>query len=77
MTSCGTVVVATADGAHLGHVFQELRAGQAVLCGATVCSVLEKAEELWVQLKESATDKKPRRSTDVYTQHMLLSARTR
>lgn len=44
-------------GAHLGHMFQELRAREAVLCGATVCSVVEKAEELRVQLKQSATDK--------------------
>lgn len=44
-------------GAHLGHVFQELRAREAVLCGATVCSVVEKAEELRVQLKQPATDK--------------------
>lgn len=77
MTNCATVVSAVADGAHLGHVFQELRAREAVLCGATVCSVVEKAEELRIQLKESATDNKPRRSTDVHTQHVLLSICTR
>lgn len=38
-------------------MFQELRAGDAILCGATVCIVVEKAEELRVQLKESTTDK--------------------
>lgn len=76
MTNCVTVVSAVADRAHLGHVFQELWAREAVLCGATVCSVVEKAEELRIQLKESATDNKPRRSTDVYTQHLLLSIRT-
>lgn len=68
--------VAAGDEAHLGHVFQELGAGEAVLCGAAVGSVVEKAEELRIQLKESATDNKPRRSTDGYTQHVLLSVRT-
>lgn len=56
-TNCIVVVVTAVNGAHLGNMFQKLRAGEAVLCGATVCSVVEKSEELRVQLKQSATDK--------------------
>lgn len=42
---------------HLGDMVQELRAGEAVLCGTTICTVVEKTEERRVQLKQSATDK--------------------
>lgn len=64
-----------ADGAHLSHVFQEPRAREAVLRGATVCSVVEEAEELRIQLKESAADSKPRHSADVYTHTHTYAAR--
>lgn len=56
-TNCILVVVSAVDGAHLGDMFQELGAGEAVLCGATVCTVVEKTEERRVQLKQSTTDK--------------------
>lgn len=56
-TNCNLVVVGAANRAHLGDMFQELRAGEAVLCGATVCTVVEKTEERRVQLKQSTTDK--------------------
>lgn len=51
------VAAGAAAGAHLGDMFQELGAGEAVLCGATVCTVVEKTEERRVQLKQSTTDK--------------------
>lgn len=41
--------------AHLSDMFQELRAGDAVLCRATLCTVVEKTEEGWIQLKQSNT----------------------
>lgn len=50
-------MVAAVNGAHLGDMFQELGAGEAVLCGATVSTVVEKTEERRVQLKQSTTDK--------------------
>lgn len=56
-TSCVLAVVTVANRAHLGDMFQELWAGEAVLCGATVCTVVEKTEERRVQLKQSTTDK--------------------
>ena len=53
---CVLVAVAAVDRAHLGDMFQELGAGEAVLCGATVCVVVEKTGERGVQLKQSTTD---------------------
>lgn len=50
-------VVTLVNRAHLGDVFQELWAGKAVLCGATVCFVVEKTEECGVQLKQPTIDK--------------------
>ena len=43
--------------AHLGDMVQELGAGEAVLCGTTVCTVVEKTKQCRVQLKQSKTDK--------------------
>lgn len=47
----------TVTAVHLGDMFQELRAGDTILSGATVCIVVKKTEKLRVQLKESTTDK--------------------
>lgn len=44
-------------GRHLCHVFQKLGAGEAVLLGATVCVVVEEAEERRVQFKQPAAHK--------------------
>lgn len=56
-TNCTLVAGNVANRAHLGDMFQELWAGEAVLCGAKVCAVVEKTEERRVQLKQSTTDK--------------------
>lgn len=37
-------------------MLQELWAGEAVLCVATVCVVVEKSEKSWVQLKKPSKD---------------------
>lgn len=54
---CILVVVTAVNRAHLSDMFQELGAGEAVFCGATVCTVVEKTEERRVQLKQSTKDK--------------------
>lgn len=51
------MVVNAVNRAHLGDMFQKLGAGEAVLCGIAVCTVVEKTEERRVQLKQSNTDK--------------------
>lgn len=55
--NCVLVVVIAVNGAYLGDMFQELGAGETVLCGGTLCTVVEKTEERRVQLKQSTTDK--------------------
>lgn len=52
-------VYVTVTAVHLGDMFQELRARDAILSGATVCAVVEKTQELRVQLEESTTNKQP------------------
>jgi len=71
------------NGAHLGDMLQELGVGEAVLCGATVCSVVEESEECGVQLKQSSTHTHthththtPHYSIGVYTHSMGCQAFT-
>lgn len=47
---------AESSSGYLRDMFQELWAGQAVFCGATVWTVVEKTGERRVQLKQSTID---------------------